>query len=345
MLLTEVKILDSTETVCELHTVERREGVKKLLLFLFFSTVANVPLLTMAEEVANPSIPVWTNCKAVQDGLVDRCIGEISPQPGGHIVRYEAVDTLLANGIILPEDRETLDGCVAIEMFFFSNWTGWNSENGTARIPTADTPAHTIVIPGTPREGAGYWAISFNCSSTEAGKPATLVTMAFNNDWWASPVEASGFPWAMSLGDAPIYPGLAVYGAPTRPNIAIVEGFLRVSFKGDIMSALVLKGNERYGTRRFEIEDCALNFGSTGWETATSKAGVRAIPTTDDRGYVTVDFPMGNIPRNEWGQFSCRAKGTQTTLNDGSVLWANISGFDFGEGIQVDTENGLFSIP
>ncbi|MFZ1736228.1 MAG: hypothetical protein WAU31_04810, partial [Candidatus Moraniibacteriota bacterium] len=73
-----------------------------------------------------PEAPVYTNCKAVTDGLSDRCVGEISPEIGGHIVHYNSLDEVLANGVIPPTDRDIKKECVPREVFFFSSWTGWN---------------------------------------------------------------------------------------------------------------------------------------------------------------------------------------------------------------------------
>lgn len=282
----------------------------------------------------------YTNCQAVRDSLTDHCVGEISPEIGGQIVRYGSLEEVLANGIIPPTDR-ALEGCTPREMFFFSNWTGWNGTNGTARVFIRDTAKHTLVIPSTPQEGAGYWSMSFQCPDSE-----DLVFAAFNADWWSSPldVETGASAWHMNPSDeTSLYPGLASYGNPVRPQVSIIDdGSLRFAFNSDVMSALVLKGSERYGTRSFEIKDCALNAGSTGWE---PHATVRTQLIIDERGYMYVDFPARNIPQQEEMQFSCLATGPQTTLQDGSVFWLNIQGVDFvSDRIHVDKENGLFSI-
>lgn len=282
----------------------------------------------------------YTNCQAVSNSLTDHCVGDISPEIGGQIVRYGSLEEVFANGIIPPTDR-TLEGCAPREMFFFSNWTGWNGTNGTARVFIRDTAKHALVIPSTPQEGAGYWSMSFQCPDSE-----DLVFAAFNADWWSSPLdmETGASAWHMNPSDeTSLYPGLASYGNPVRPQVSIMDdGSLRFAFNSDVMSALVLKGSERYGTRSFEIKDCALNAGSTGWE---PHATVRAQLTVDDRGYIHVDFPLQNVPRQEWMQFSCLAAGSQTTLQDGSLLWLNIEGFDFPDSrIHVDKENGLFYV-
>ncbi len=286
-----------------------------------------------------PVYTIYTNCKAVTDGLSDRCVGEISPEIGGHIVHYNNLDGVLANGVIPPANRD-IEGCIPREVFFFSRWTGWNGDNGTSRIVVRDTADHTWVIPSTPQEGAGYWSMSFQCPDTDQ-----LVFTAFNVDWWSSSAETTtGVPWHMNPNDeTSLYPGLASYGSPTRPQVSITDdgNNLRFAFNSDILSGLVLKGNERYGTRPFEIRDCAINSGSTGWE---PHATVRATLTIDERGYALVDFPMRNIPQQEWMQFSCLAAGSQTVLSDGVFLWLNVDAVSFDGRFSVDKENGLFMI-
>ncbi|QQS15734.1 MAG: hypothetical protein IPK84_05240 [Candidatus Moraniibacteriota bacterium] len=307
---------------------------------IFVSSVAAQAISPTPSETEGTNTAQYTNCRAVIGGFTDHCVGEISPEIGGQIVRYGSLEEVLANGIIPPTDR-ALEGCTPREMFFFSNWTGWNGTNGTARVFVRDTAEHTLIIPAAPQEGAGYWGMSFQCPDSE-----DLVFAAFNADWWSSPldVETGVSAWHMNPGDeTSLYPGLASYGNPTHPQVSIMDdGSLRFAFNSDVMSALVLKGSERYGTRSFEIKDCALNSGSTGWEPS---ATVRALLTVDDRGYIYVDFPLQNVPRQEWIQFSCLAAGSQTTLQDGSFLWLNIEGFDFPDSrIHVDKENGLFSV-